>query len=581
MNPERPPHTGPVPLLVAVTGHRDLLPIELPGIRAGIRAFLSGLQLAYPDLPLTLLTPLAEGGDRLAAEVAIELGIPFAVPLPMPREVFEQEFTDAASLAEFRRLCAAATDEFELPLPPGLSGTDLTPGSAARDRMYARHGVYLASHCQILLAIWDGKTVDQPGGTSQVVRYRLEGLTTGLDLAQQPGSNLLADSENDLVYHIVCSRDQDNGEPVSGLAPLDACYLVADPPGARLTELPASNHRIFERTQEFNRDKRKYNKGITASGQTLLQDAPAWMVGQRAADVRSLFAISDWLARHFQRRVHLMLRLTYTLAVLMGLAFITYADLPGHELMIWAFLALFAVGVTVTRIAGRRDWHRKYLDYRALAEGLRVQFYWQVSGVSGRTQNQFAHDNFLQKQDVELGWIRDVMRSASLHPDSIEDTAHGPGLDAVIGEWIGNEQGGPGQIGYYRTRALEKDALSRVTERIGMFCLWAGIGVTLLLAVGSRIMDEMTINVLMVLMGILPLIAAVREAYAHKKADRELIKQYRFMHRIFRNARIKLDQADSEQARRDILRALGEAALDEHAEWILMHRERPLEHGKL
>ena len=40
---------------------------------------------------------------------------------------------------------------------------------------------------------------------------------------------------------------------------------------------------------------------------------------------------------------------------------------------------------------------------RALAEGLRVQFYWQVSGVSDRMQNRFAHDNFLQKQD---GYLR-------------------------------------------------------------------------------------------------------------------------------------------------------------------------------
>jgi len=32
---------------------------------------------------------------------------------------------------------------------------------------------------------------------------------------------------------------------------------------------------------------------------------------------------------------------------------------------------------------------------------------------------------------------------------------------------------------------------------------------------------------------------------------------------------------------RRVLRALGQAALDEGAEWLLMHRERPLEHGRL
>jgi len=48
------------------------------------------------------------------------------------------------------------------------------------------------------------------------------------------------------------------------------------------------------------------------------------------------------------------------------------------------------------------------------------------------------------------------------------------------------------------------------------------------------------------------------------------------MHRIYRNARISLD-ATTTQEKREILRALGEAALAEHAECALMHRVRPIE----
>ena len=46
-------------------------------------------------------------------------------------------------------------------------------------------------------------------------------------------------------------------------------------------------------------------------------------------------------------------------------------------------------------------------------------------------------------------------------------------------------------------------------------------------------------------MGALSIIAAVREAYAYRKADKELVKQYRFMRRIYRNARTALDAAGS------------------------------------
>ena len=82
-------------------------------------------------------------------------------------------------------------------------------------------------------------------------------------------------------------------------------------------------------------------------------------------------------------------------------------------------------------------------------------------------------------------------------------------------------------------------------------------------------------------MGLLPLMAAVREAYAHKTAETELLKQYDFMSRIYREARFRLQSCTSDAERRQVLRMLGEAALDEHGEWILMHRERPLEPGKL
>jgi hypothetical protein len=155
------------------------------------------------------------------------------------------------------------------------------------------------------------------------------------------------------------------------------------------------------------------------------------------------------------------------------------------------------------------------------------------------------------------------------------------GLTFAIDEWVGSQAEGTGQLGYYPRKAAERTRLSTLTERIGHFCLWLGIGVTLVLALFDQRLHDNVYNLLIILMGILPLVAAVREAYAQKRAEKELIKQYLFMGRIFSNARRQLDRSKNDDQLREILRALGNAALDEHAEWILMHRERPLEHGKL
>jgi hypothetical protein len=78
-------------------------------------------------------------------------------------------------------------------------------------------------------------------------------------------------------------------------------------------------------------------------------------------------------------------------------------------------------------------------------------------------------------------------------------------------------------------------------------------------------------------MGCILLMVGVRQSYAKSTAESELIKQYEFMHRIFRNARRKLDEAQSDSDRRRILKMLGDAALEEHGQWILMHRERSID----
>ena len=86
---------------------------------------------------------------------------------------------------------------------------------------------------------------------------------------------------------------------------------------------------------------------------------------------------------------------------------------------------------------------------------------------------------------------------------------------------------------------------------------------------------------LIAVIGVLAIVAAARESYSYRKADKELIKQYVFMRNIFNGARAALEAEPDPRGQREILRALGEAALAEHAEWALTHRERPLEHGKL
>ena len=151
----------------------------------------------------------------------------------------------------------------------------------------------------------------------------------------------------------------------------------------------------------------------------------------------------------------------------------------------------------------------------------------------------------------------------------------------MIDEWIGESEKGRGQLAYYSRKQLDNSSRFRRTQMLGNLCLWAGIALAnLLYALGTDGDGEQR-RTLLVLMGVLPLVAGIWDAYSHKKAEKELIKQYGFMSRVFGKARKLLDGSDQLSFQRQVLKALGQAALDEGAEWLLMHRERPVEHGRL
>lgn len=556
------------PLVVGVTSHRDLVASEIQPIRQRVRALVDGLRRDFPQMPLVVLSSLAEGGDQLVAEEALRAGVRLVAALPMARAEYARDFSDPSTLARFEALCDAA-EIIEVPHRSGVvrAGTTPSPEGAERDLRYADAGVYVSDHCHLLLAIWDGKPSASLGGTAQVVRYHM----TGVRPAEQRRSarrGALGYGSDRLLYHIVASRDRADGAPLPSLHALDARWRTGDAILPADAAMPDAFRATFACAEAFNLDWAKYAGEIRARAGA---DAPSEVL-------QRLFRAADWLAMHFQRRVVLAMRVLYTVAALMAIAFTVYDNVPEQDNMLYVFLLLFAVGGFIVTLANRRGWHRKYLDYRALAEGLRVQSYWRRAGLPLTDDAEFGRDNFLQKQDVELGWVRNVMRSAALEDG--EGAVASGAIANVIAEWIGDGER-QGQLEYYRRKAAQRARTHRVTEAIGLASLCVGIGISVVLAIFAGQLSGDAKNVLVIVMAVFSILAGVRAAYAYKKADKELIKQYRYMQQIFDQARIALKATTDPRDQREILRMLGEAALAEQVEWALMHRQRPLEHNRI
>lgn len=553
-----------VPFVIGVTGHRDLVADELPAIRERVGELFAGLQRQFPELPILVMTPLAEGADRLVAEVAKEMGLPVEILMPMPRDLYQTDFS-GESLSEFDEMLTLG-EIVELPLVPGNTAEMVASGGRSRDLQYAQLGAYLAAHSHILLAIWDGKPPESVGGTAHVVQFHQHDIIELLAEGQHRSPIDFAEDESDLVFHVACSRVAD-GAPREPLQPGQADWLTRDDVQPRTRQMPERYRVVFERMIEFNAD---LDRPIPPGGLSpLVTGDDAKQRAPGTEDIEQLYMVADVLAQHFKRYRRRLQVATYALAVCAIVSFIVWADLPNQEIMIYPYLMFIVLVVGLVYLERRKGWQRRSLEYRVLAEGLRVQFWWSMAGVIMENPSRFSHDSFLRQQDLELGWIRNVMRFAGRRADANIGKEDGVDTDLVARVWVADQKS------YYQSKSQERNKGSRLTSALVLATFGAGVGVAGIFAVFQAEIAAPWSNMLVALMGLLPFLAAVRQSYANSTAEREDFVQFGYMYRIFFNADRLLKSARNADARRDILRALGEAALEEHGQWMLRQRERP------
>lgn len=153
---------GKAAFVFGVSGHRDPIDDDFPLLAKQIQTVFDCYRSAYPNVCFQLLSPLAEGADRIAAEVALQAGIGLVVPLPMPQAEYERDFATPESLNSFRELLAASVSVFAIP----VNETDV------QANQYAAVGEYIARRSNVLILLWDGRDNNKVGGTAWVKKRR-------------------------------------------------------------------------------------------------------------------------------------------------------------------------------------------------------------------------------------------------------------------------------------------------------------------------------------------------------------------------------------------------------------------------
>ncbi|HYL70669.1 MAG TPA: hypothetical protein VEY89_05140, partial [Candidatus Dormibacteraeota bacterium] len=475
-----------VPLLIGITGHRELRTEEIEPLRGAVRGYLGELRERFPAAPLLVASTLAPGAEILAVEEALALGIECVAILPLPLELYRADFGD--ELGRFEEILGRCRQRVMCPLQEGLSPSDVSVPGASRSAQYAATSRLIASHAYILLALWDGRVAID--GSAATIAFRLARRAWLDDDVSAPHKELLPDIPPDLVYHIVASSA--GGEPAAGMTALQAGYRCSLEGPLESAMTPAAEL-VAIRTSELNVDLRGYaqtDASVTAPAGALAALAAA---PQCVHETAALFDAIDTLAARMRSRVMTTLYLTSALTVAMGIFFLAFSHSDFClvcRFSIFAFLAGFLALVIVNSVAHRSQWHRRYLEFRAVAEGLRVELFWAVAGVRARGAPPAAHRTMLKQADPGLEWIPNAIRTLSLLVTEVRYAGMPGGIEFAHHRWVGtiSDAGARSeQLHYYWQASRQAAAFASFAERAALVSVVIGVGVAATLAVQTLI----------------------------------------------------------------------------------------------
>ncbi len=566
-----PPPDDLVPYVISVTGHRDVREQDVETLRTRVFEVLRLLKKRMPHTPIIMLNALAEGADQLCAQCAVEEKITLVGVLPMPLAVYREQLPQEARGA-FETLLAACIVVHTLP-STGHTDASLRASENLLAEQYAQLGRYLVRNSQALLALWDGARTEKPGGTAQVVRLMREGLGPEEGLDEEPATGL--------VYHIVTAR-QASAEPPGDLHTLHVLDTVPAQTGSQEPGQALSTSVLLQlNLDSFNAS------ALRLGGRSHISNLVAdEVIFERPFLTRlhEVFRTADVLANRASRHRSALFYAIVIAASSGTLSFALYEHLFNEYLRLWlVFPALVGIAVGLYSFAKRSRVDEHYIDRRALAEALRVQFFWELSTIATSVA-----DYYLPEKRTEMDWIRSALRNIwLLRPDTVEDTPPTSANFAVVQRaWIEH------QMNWYGTRfASQRIAVNR-REAISRYSLvvvmvWSTFVPLSLLwhhpqwswltkwqHIGGNPPWDGLLHLFLVFP---PLFAGAYRFWVEQRGYVEQARLYQRMATIFTSKLRGFLAADTSDKQREALLGAGLAALDENSRWLLLHRERPLE----
>ena len=484
---EHPPLL-PFVLAVGITGHRQgALPVEdidqlekqltslFSELKAGAAAVHSANAEFFDGTPARLIlhSSLADGTDQIAAAIALEMGFEVHAILPFDAERYRSDMIDDQARERLADLLHKATGVLELPGGPD----DAT-------EPYVMAGLATVSHSDLLIAVWDGLPSRGAGGTAEVVRFAADMARPVIHvLPDNPSTTTIRWGAFDPAF-VTAANDPAMIRPYSPEQLGRVLELLLTPPSDSrerqfIREFQAERRRRWRFRIEYplllalagvSRVKWRHFRTDNSIAETFEEWSRYREACYRAEAVsvpldllRSAYEWSDSLAGHFAqsfRSGHVFNFVLGAVAVLLGVSNLV---LPRWSIFLESALFVVVLAILVNTVAGnRQQWHRRWLDYRQLAERLRPMRTLKLLGVATPDPPGTAADPVARRW---IEWYAARLWHAIGAPVGRIDAARLQTLSATI---VDNEI--MPQVAYHRSAARQILCLDR---RLGIISFTA------------------------------------------------------------------------------------------------------------
>ena len=607
-------------LRVGVSGHR--LPPKLPiQSEAPLRTLLDRILAAIVDTARSLendyaamspadrsdpaghrnsasefviVSSLAEGSDRIVADAGLAAGFGVEVVLPLNRTEYARDFETEASRSAFEGLLARSAAVF-----------NLNGAADERPRAYEAAGFVMLANIDLLIAIWDGAEVSGVGGTAQIVgRAIADGIPIIWIEPAKPGvMQISLPQAGNLPPANADVRPRDTFRPADDAALGSVIRDILALPAQTEAKLALRRY-LLEKERRWNfcpwnslllrvfagRPLRRTDFHLPAAlGETsaqwdgYLNILPPDRAQRAAVESVLLPAVSaaDNLAIYYSlvyRSTYVFNFLFAAIAVALALIGIFVHDADAKSYLVSAELAII-IAILITWLHGhRRQRHRRWLDYRRLAECLRHMRILAPLGSKGPIDRP-RRDLDADEEDW-VNWYAWSLRRLLPLPDVFVDTAY---LAAVREAALSAEIAG--QIHYHTTNADRNATLDSRIHHGGQIVFGATAAICaaflcLVWFVGlpeTQMDRELILGSFTFLTALLPTLGAALAAI-HVQGDFRTVAEQsrRTAKRLATVGKIIADEPLSFARLADRFDKVSEILMADLVEWQTIFRTRPL-----